>query len=158
MPAGRTGKQSRVIARRAWFARASLLLGLLAACAGPTTGVHDYRLKVANTAESLESSAQTVIMAADLLDRSRAFQPYVADVISEAEDDASSVQQTFDSRQPPNTESDRLRQQADKTINDVVSAISDARIAARASEVSDLTDAAGQLRKLLSDLQKLQEV
>jgi hypothetical protein len=146
-------------ARRPSFALlAFTMVGTLTACAGPTTGAHDYRLKLANTAESLESSAQTVIMAADLLDRGRAFQPYAADVISDAEDDASSVQQTFDSRQPPTTDSDQLRQQADKTINDVVSAISDARIAARASEISDLTDAAGQLRKLLSDLQKLQEV
>ena len=133
-----------------------VVLGLATACAGPTTGAHDYRLKLANTAESLESSAQTVIMAAGLLHDGRAFQPYVANVISAAEDDATSIQQTFDSRQPPNHSSDELRQHADTTINDVISAITDARIAARASETQDLAQAADKLRRLLNDLQKLQ--
>ena len=158
--AGRSpGKHWHVTVRRVCaIVLAGALTCGLAACAGPTTGPHDYRLKLANTAEALESTARTVIMAGDLLDDGRAFQPYVANVISDAEDDATSVQETFDSRQPPDTASDRLRQHADKTIEDVVSAISDARIAVRARALPDLTDALDQLRHLLSDLQKLQEV
>ena len=144
--------------RVSWALRICALLAMTAACAGPTHGAGDYRLKLANTAEALESSAQTVILAADLLERGRAFQPYVANVISDAEDDASSVQQTFGSRQPPDHSSDELRQDADTTIDDVISAITDARIAARANELSDLADAAQQLRDLVGDLQKLQEV
>lgn len=135
-----------------------LSLGLVTSCAGPTTDANDYRLKLANTAEALESSAQTVIMTAGLLDNGKVFQPYAANVISDAEDDATSVQQTFDSRQPPDSASDQLRQHADTTINDVISAITDARIAARSGENADLAKAADQLRHLLDDLQKLQEV
>jgi polyhydroxyalkanoate synthesis regulator phasin len=159
MAAARAGTHWHVNPRRVCSVLlAAALTCAVNACAGPTTGAHDYRLKLANTAEALESSAQTVIMAGDLLDKGRAYQPYAANVISDAEDDATSVQETFDSRQPPDTASDQLRQQADNTIEDVVGAISDARIAARASELSDLTSALDQLRELLSDLQKLQGV
>jgi hypothetical protein len=140
-------------------AAAALLVALAtAACAGPTHGRSDYRLKLANTAESLESSAQTVLMAADLLRHGKAFGPYTADVISDAEDDASSVQQTFDTRQPPDDVSAKLRDKADKTLQDVVSAISDARIAARDDDLKSLQDAAKQLRGTLSGLKKLEEI
>jgi hypothetical protein len=140
-------------------AAAALLVALAtAACAGPTHGRSDYRLKLANTAESLESSAQTVLMAADLLRHGKAFGPYTADVISDAEDDASSVQQTFDTRQPPDDASAKLRDNADKTLQDVVSAISDARIAARDHDLDSLDDAARQLRGMLPDLKKLEEI
>jgi len=98
------------------------------------------------------------VMAAGLTADRKAFGPYVADVISQAEDDANSVQQTFDSRQPPTHASDQLRQRADQTIEDVVSAITDARIAARSGDEASLADSAGQIRKLIPDLQKLQQV
>jgi hypothetical protein len=128
------------------------------ACAGPVHGTDDYRHKLANTAEALESTAQTVILTANLLDRHRVFLRYAADVISQAEDDATSIQQTFDSRQPPSKTTDDLRQKADTTIQDVVSAITDARIGARSGDVGGVNDAASQLRKLIGDLDKLQQV
>jgi hypothetical protein len=130
---------------------------LLAGCAGPTHGTGDYRQKLANTSEALESSAQTVVMAAGLATGKRAFGTYVADVISQAEDDATSVQQTFDSRQPPSQAADQLRQDADKTFEQVVSAITDARVAARSGDDESLARSAGQLRTLMPDLQKLQQ-
>jgi hypothetical protein len=142
--------------------RRLLMTGLAAAvtvaCAGPTHSRGDYELKLANTAEALESSAQTVVMAAGLIEDDRAFQPYTAAVISQAEDDATSVQQTFGSRQPPDEASDRLRQRAEKTIDDVVSAITDARVAIRGSDLADLQTAARQIQDLLPDLQDLEEV
>jgi hypothetical protein len=135
-----------------------LLTTATAACAGPTHSRGDYELKLANTAEALESSAQTVVMAAGLIQDGRAFQPYTADVISQAEDDATSVQQTFGSRQPPDDASDQLRHRAEKTIDDVVSAITDARVAIRASDLVDLEAAAQQIQDLLPALQDLEEV
>jgi len=141
----------------AWVS--ALLLALaLSACAGPTHSQGDYELKLANTAESLDSASQTVVMAARLFEDDKAFNPYVANVISDAEDDASSSQQTFDTRQPPNDASDKLRQQADKTFEDVVSAITDARVAARDGDRAGLRQAASDLNELTKDLQKLEEV
>jgi Na+-transporting NADH:ubiquinone oxidoreductase subunit NqrC len=141
----------------AWVSALPLVLAL-SACAGPTHSRNDYKLKLANTAESLDSSAQTVLMVADLLEHDRALNPYSASVISDAEDDATSAQQTFDSRQPPDEASDKLRQQADKTLEDVVSAITDARVAARDADLAALRQAASDLKDLISDLQKLEEV
>jgi hypothetical protein len=135
-----------------------VLAAVLAACAGPTRGSADYRLKLANTAEALESSAATVVMAAGLAGDRKAFDPYVAVVISQAEDDAASVQQTFDSRQPPTQATDQLREHADQTIEQVVSAITDARIAARSGDTTALADSAEELRDLMPELQKLQQV
>jgi Na+-transporting NADH:ubiquinone oxidoreductase subunit NqrC len=141
----------------AWVS-ALLLVLALSSCAGPTHSRNDYKLKLANTAESLDSSAQTVLMVADLLEHDRALNPYSASVISDAEDDATSAQQTFDSRQPPDEASDKLRQQADKTLEDVVSAITDARVAARGDDLAALRQAASDLKDLITDLQKLEEV
>lgn len=143
--------------RQTWAAAAAAL-AVLAGCASPTHGTGDYRLQLANTAEALESSAQTVVMAAKLAVDRHAFGTYVADVISQAEDDASSVQQTFDSRQPTSQAADQLRQNADKTFEQVVSAITDARVAARAGDDKSLAQSAGQLRALMKDLHKLQQV
>jgi hypothetical protein len=160
----RPGKETVVTLLRSPAARGRVLplaLGIAlcaAACAGPTHGRNDYKLKLANTAESLDSSAQTVVMAADLIEHGKAFAPYTSTVISDAEDDASSAQQTFDTRQPPDDASDKLRQQADKTLQDVVSAITDARVAARAGDLAALNQAANQLQGLQKDLQKLEEV
>jgi protoporphyrinogen oxidase len=142
--------------RQTWAAAAAL--AVLAGCAGPTHGTGDYRLKLANTAESLESSAQTVVLAAKLATDKRGFGTYIADVISQAEDDASSVQQTFDSRQPTSQVADELRQNADKTFEQVISTITDARVAARAGDNKSLAQSAAQLRALMADLQKLQQV
>jgi len=141
----------------AWFFALPLALAL-SACAGPTHSANDYQLKLANTAESLGSDAQTVLMAAGLFEDDKAFNPYVANVISDAEDDASSSQQTFDTRQPPDDASDKLRQQADQTFEDVVSAITDARVAARDGDRAGLRQAASDLKGLTKDLQKLEEV
>jgi hypothetical protein len=99
-----------------------------------------------------------VLLAANLIQHGKAFGPYTADVISDAEDDASSAQQTFDTRQPPDDASNQLRDKADKTLQDVVSAITDARVAARDRDLTALKDAAGQLQNLLKDLKKLEEV
>lgn len=146
---------SGILGRRCAVA---LVAAAAVACAGPTHSRTDYELKLANTAESLTSAAQTVVMAADLLRRDRAFQPYTADVISQAEDDATSIQETFDSRQPPDATSDDLRQRADTTLEAVVSAITDARVAVRASDMTGLGEAADEIRGLLDNLEKLQEI
>jgi hypothetical protein len=143
--------------RGAQICAGAAVFAAIAGCAGPTTGTGDYRQKLANTAEALESSAQTVVMAARVATGKRAFGNYVADVISQAEDDATSVQQTFDSRQPPSHAADQLRQDADKTIEQVVSAITDARVAARSGDDESLAKSASQLRRLMPDLQKLQQ-
>jgi hypothetical protein len=133
------------------------VVGATASCAGPTHGDGDYTLKMASTAGALGSSAQTVVMAAGLAADNRGFRPYISDVISQAEDDATSVQETFDSRQPPTADSDALRQRADQTFEKVVSAITDARVAARSDDSAGLASSAQQLRKLIPDLQKLQQ-
>jgi hypothetical protein len=130
---------------RSTTALSVLLLCGLAACAGPARTSADYRLKARHSAQEAQSAVATSRLAARLVSKRGAFSAYVAVVLNNAEDDASSVESTFTSVQPPDRSSDRLRSKLSPILNDVVDTISGMRIAARRHEWASLLDRSTEL-------------
>ncbi|MFL6239083.1 MAG: hypothetical protein ACJ735_06285 [Actinomycetes bacterium] len=130
----------------------------LSACAGPSRTNDDFRHKVANTAESLDSDVQTGTLTAQLVLSHRVQMPYAATTVSEVEDDATAAQNTLDSRQPPSSDADDLKDKADPVFQQAVSNIADLRVALRRSNISDLPDLITQLQQSDHDLQPLEQV
>jgi hypothetical protein len=122
---------------RARVAGACLLL-LTTACAGPSRTRHDYELKAANTAEAVVSAIGTAQVGVQAAREDRASGPFLSVLLREAADDATAAQATFDSRQPPDSASDDLRDELDKLIDDAVSTLVELRTAVRRGEVGEL--------------------
>ncbi|HVW43234.1 MAG TPA: hypothetical protein VHC18_17980 [Amycolatopsis sp.] len=100
-------------------------------CAGPTVTANQYRGKVAQTAKAMTGIIVTAQHAARL-DLDGKMLPTVSDgVVTDAEQDADSVQTTMESRQPPDDRSDRLRRQVEQPLRQATSLLTDLRIALR---------------------------
>jgi hypothetical protein len=125
---------------------------LVAACTGPARTADDFRLKVRNSAAQTSSALSTAALAADLVRERKTFSNYVAVVLDSAETDASSVQDTFASIQPPDRSQDALRSRLGTLLSDATDTIASMRISARRHAWSDLLDAARPLPALLGRL------
>jgi hypothetical protein len=132
-------------------------LVFLAACVGPARSFGAYEGKAGATANDMLSAVQTVRLAADTAARHRAFGPYLSVVINDAERDASAIQGAFDSIQPPDGSSDRLRRELDSLLAQAVSTIADLRIAVRRGELDRLAVIAEPLRSLAGRLDAFTE-
>jgi hypothetical protein len=130
----------------------------LTACTGPARTPTDYRLKARHSAQEAQSAVATSRMAARLVEKRGAFSPYIAVVLNNAEDDASSVESTFGSVQPPDQSSDRLRAELSPVLNDVVDTISGMRIAARRHEWASLLDRSRALPGLSRSLRHFEKL
>jgi hypothetical protein len=131
---------------------------VLAACTGPARTRADYRLKARHSAQEAQSAVATSEMAARLVKDRGAFSAYIAVVLSNAEGDASSVEATFGSIQPPDRTSDRLRSELSPVLNDVVDTIAGLRIAARRHEWSSLLDRSRKLAELGRSLRRFEKL
>jgi hypothetical protein len=131
---------------------------VLGACTGPARTASDYRLKARHSAQEAQSAVATSRMAARLVKSNGAFSAYIAVVLSNAEGDASSVESTFGSIQPPDPRSDRLRAELSPVLNDVVDTISGMRIAARRHAWSALLDRSRELPQLGRSLRRFEEL
>jgi len=80
-----------------------------------------------------------VQLAIDAADGSKAFPQYLARVISQAEDDASSALNGFESIQPPGHDDDQLRDDVKELSSDAIDVIASARIAIRRNDINGLT-------------------
>jgi hypothetical protein len=96
----------------------------------------------------MESAVQTARLVAHAATRKLAFGPYSSVTLTDAEDDASAIQGAFDSIQPPDGGSDRLRERLDTLLSEAVTVITDLRIAARRHQLDRLQ----HLAKPLADL------
>ncbi len=121
---------------------------------GPARTFDSYEHKAKHTAETALSGVQTARLAARTAKNDDAFAPFLAVVVSEAEDEASNAQTTFDSVQPPDDKSDRLREKLDSLLVQAANALSDARIAARRADFEEL---AKQAKPLQSSAKKLKD-
>ena len=74
---------------------------LLSACAGPVPDYGAYRHAALNTAMAMVSSLASAQLVAELGLRGSSFPAFTDNSITEAENDADSVNSTFSSRQPP---------------------------------------------------------
>jgi hypothetical protein len=114
----------------ATWARCAAIL-LAASCAGPTTGDGAYRGDAAQSAKALVGIVSTALVAADAERHGQSFPPYTDVTISDAESDASSVQTTFSSRQPPDEASVALQGRVMPEIAHAVDGLQQLRIAER---------------------------
>src|SRR3954451_21262855 len=97
--------------RCAVLAAAAVAVSVTASgCVGPATTVAAYRGKAVHAADAAQSAVQTAVFTAKGMLGDRILGAYGEVVLSTAEQDLSSVQQSFDSIQPPDdVASDKLR-------------------------------------------------
>lgn len=112
---------------------------------GPARTYGKYEGKAVTTAESALSVVETVRLAAETGSKDHGFGPYLSGLISDAEDDASGVQGTFESIQPPSAAGDRLRGELDELLSDVTDHVAQVRVLVRRGRLADLADAAKDL-------------
>ena len=128
-----------------------------AGCAGTTSTADDYRDKVRHTANALISVAGSAQLAARQYLDGRLPQAYADYVISRAEQDGSSIQNTFDTRQPPDDAADRLRNQIDQPLQQTTGDLTDLRVAVRTDDHAAMDSALADLSKGLKALSSFQE-
>lgn len=133
---------------------------VLAACVqpvGPARTFDSYQHKAKHTAETALSAVQTGRLGAQSARRDDAFAPYLAVLLSNVEDEASGAQTTFDSVQPPDDKSDKLRDQLDPLLTRALDRLSTARIAARRADFDGLAEQARPLARSARELNRFVE-
>jgi hypothetical protein len=130
-----------------------LAVGLLTSCVTPAPSTSAYESKAAMTAQAAVSSVRTALLAEQSAARDGVTGPYLETVVMDAENDFGSVQNTFDSVQPPDTPgADRLRDQLDPLLEQAGSGLEDLRIAVRRDSPHDMAQAADDLRPVADKL------
>lgn len=127
------------------------------ACVSSARGETDYAKKAVATTEHVRSSVRTVQLAAKAAADDDAFGPFLSRVISQAEDDASSALNGFESIQPPSDASDQLRDDVDQVASDAIELLGEARIAIRRGDVDSLTKLTDQLTQAGDQLEQFGE-
>ena len=137
----------------------AVILGscLLASCAGPVPDYGAYRHAALNTAMAMVSDLASAQLAAELGLRRRSFQAFTDDNITNAENDADSVNSTFSSRQPPDGRADALRQTMLQALSDGTSALTDLRVAVRMGHRAQVNKALAEVRQSRRHFSALQQ-
>jgi len=159
-PAAASVAPSPQAARRpAWTAAAFGAAAMLAltGCAGPTPHAGAYREQAAQTARSMVGILTTAELSAQLDLHGRSLGPFSDTTVSDAETDAGSVQTTFDSRQPPDPASLRLRDRVDGPLSASVDALQQLRIALRAGDPGRVRAALAQVHAGAESFDRLQQ-
>jgi hypothetical protein len=138
---------------------AALLLVLLsAACVGPARTTSTYQGKAGHTAEAALSQLETALLAVSSSTHGNMLHSYLLVVLSESEDNFSSIQATFDSIQPPNSQvADQVRDKLDQLLSDGADGLAQLRIAARRNHTATLIATAQDLAKTADDLSAFSE-
>ena len=120
---------------------------LLAACAGPVPDDGAYRHAALQTSTAMVSDLASGQLAAQLGLRGSSFPAFTDGNVTDAENDAESVNSTFSSRQPPDARSDVLRQKMSQALSDATSALTDLRVAVRMDDLAQVIRALGEVRQ-----------
>jgi len=135
---------------------AVLLAVLAVCCAGcvaPAPGIAPYQSKAARAAGAALSQVETARTAVAASQRGRLPQAYLEVLLSGAEDDLGSVQQAFDSVQPPDDpRADRIRTDLDDLLGQAADGLGALRIAARRQDTAELASTAHALELVASGL------
>jgi hypothetical protein len=136
------------------LARLVICLALpLAACVAPARSPEAYEGKAGASAQSMHSTVQTARLAVTLAASGKATAPYLSEMLHYAEDDATFIEGSFRSIQPPDAASDRLRSELGADLSTAVDTIERLRIAARRGNVSALPDIAAPLAWVAASLE-----
>ena len=128
---------------------------LVTGCVSPSRTDGDYELKAGNTAKAVASSVATAILGADAARQHKATGNYLSVLLGRAEEDALSVQSTFDSIQPPDAAADTLRGTVDDLLGSATTGLTEMRIVCRRGELDKLPALADRLRSTLVELRFL---
>ena len=150
----RSGGGRRGAARVAWVLAALSAVPIVAGCAAPSTGYGDYRGKVHETAVAMISAVATGQLAAGLLVAGKSTGAFADATVTDAEKDADSIQTALDSRQPPDSRSLALKNQADQAVQSAVSGLADLRIAVRRNDMKGIREAQAELARALPQLER----
>jgi hypothetical protein len=96
-------------------------------------------------------------LAAQLGLQGKSFSAFTDENVTDAENDAGSVNSTFSSRQPPDARSDALRQTMDQALSDGTSALTDLRVAVRMENPGQTRKALAEVGKSLKTFNRLQQ-
>jgi hypothetical protein len=130
----------------------------LTACVGPARTTSVYTDKAHKTAQDALSQLETARLAVETSARGSLQDAYLQTVLTDAEDAISSIQNTFDSIQPPDTSaSDALRDELDELLGEASDGMATLRIAARRGDTDSLTATAKDLESTAKQLQEFSE-
>lgn len=130
---------------------------LLAACAAPVPDDGAYRHAALQTSMAMVSALASGQLAAQTGLRGNSFSPFTDGNVTDAENDAGSVNSTFSSRQPPDARSDALRQKMLQALSDGTSALTDLRVAVRMGDRTQVRKALAEVGKSLKTFGSLQQ-
>jgi hypothetical protein len=106
---------------------------------------------------AMASDLASAQLAAQLGLQGKSFSAFTDENVTDAENDAGSVNATFSSRQPPDARSDALRQKMAQALSDGTSALTDLRVAIRMDDRAQVRKAlaeVGKSRKTFNGLQQ----
>jgi hypothetical protein len=129
----------------------------LVACAAPVPDYGAYRHAALQTAVAMGSDLASGQLAAQLGLQGKSFSAFTDGNVTDAENDANSVDSTFSSRQPPDARSDALRQKMDQALSDATSALTDLRVAVRMGDPAQVRKAIAEVSKSLKTFNGLQQ-
>ena len=130
---------------------------LIAACAGPVPDYGAYRDAALQTAVAMGSDLASGQLAAQLGLQGKSFSAFTDENVTDAENDADSVNSTFSSRQPPDARSDALRQTMLQALSDGTSALTDLRVAVRMENPVQIRKALAEVGRSLKTFDRLQQ-
>ena len=138
---------------RAAVVSAVLATTSLTACVGPATTNDAYRGKALHAAHAAVSELESSRLAVDTMLAGRLQHLYTETMLSASEDALSSVQQSFDSIQPPESRvADDLRASLDQLLSDANDSVRELRIAARRHDDATLRSVVGDIGKTIDEL------
>jgi hypothetical protein len=129
-----------------------MLTALMAGCVGPARWFGAYEGKAVATADQMASAVETARLTAEVAATSNGLGPYLSVALADAEEDATSIRDAFDSIQPPDDRADGLRDQFDGLLSHAASTLSEMRIAARRGDFGRIEALAGPLQALSQQL------
>jgi HPt (histidine-containing phosphotransfer) domain-containing protein len=128
---------------------------VLSGCVGPARTTHTYESKAVRTANDSVSQLQTALLSVETSLRGRMMHADFETVLSASEDALSSIQNTFDSIQPPETDrADQLRNRLDTLLSDGADGLAQLRILARRQDTHKLAAEAHKLTAQAAVLEK----
>src|SRR5690242_3422906 len=130
---------------------------LLIACAAPVPDERAYRHAALQTSMAMVSALASAQLAAGLGLRGSSFPAFTDGNVTNAENDADSVNSTFSSRQPPDARSNALRQTMLQALSDGTSALTDLRVAVRIDDRAQVRKALAEVGKSLKTFDDLQQ-
>jgi hypothetical protein len=134
------------------------MLACCVSCVAPAGTTSKYLGKAGHTAEDALSQLETARLSVESSLRGRILHPYLETTLSSAEDNFSSIQTTFDSIQPPDSEqADKVRDKLDQVLTDGADGLAQLRIAVRRNDTRQLSATNASLEDVVKRLNSLSE-